>query len=471
MTKLSLAIHGHFYQPPREDPLTGLIPTEEGATPYSNWNERIHAECYRPNAELGNFGRMSFNVGPTLFSWMAEHDSETYQRIVEQDRENVRRFGVGNAIAQAYNHTILPLASHEDKVTQVAWGVADFKYRFGRTPQGMWLPEAAVDTETLAVLVDHGIEFTILAPWQAGDDDVDTSIPYRVHLPGGRSIIVFFYDRDLSGRVSFDPGITINAESFVLNDLKLRFSKRKQGRPQLVLVASDGELYGHHQEFRDKFLSHLLNGASTKAGITPTYPARWLSEHTVTQTIQICDKTSWSCHHGVIRWAGDCDCAPNGGRWKANLRYALNRLAVRLDDVYVDAVESSISDPWSLRNEYIHVMLGERSADDLIQTHAGSRLSDDEIQKIHTLLRAQYERQRMFTSCGWFFADFDRIEPKNNVAYAAQAVWLTAAATGIDLAATALEGLCKVRSRHSGLGADTVFLRHLRRARDLMPIT
>lgn len=472
MTTRSLAIHGHFYQPPREDPLTGLIPSEEGATPYNNWNERVHAECYRPNAKLGNFGRMSFNVGPTLFSWIAEHDSETYRRIIEQDRGNVRRFGAGNAIAQAYNHTILPLASYTDKVTQVVWGIADFAYRFGRAPRGMWLPEAAVDTATLAVLADHGIEFTILAPWQAGDDDVDTSVPYRVNLPGGRSIVVFFYDRDLSGRVSFDPGITINAENFVLNDLTCRFSKQKriEDEPQIVLVASDGELYGHHQEFRDKFLSHLLNGASTSAGIVPTYPARWLNEHPVTRTIQIRDKTSWSCHHGVVRWAGECGCAPSGGRWKANLRYAMNRLAIELDRVYVDSVEPMISDPWQLRNEYIHVVLGECSAEDLIYSHAGSRLSDAHIRKVQTLLRAQYERQRMFTSCGWFFDDFDRIEPRNNVAYAAQAVWLTSVATDIDLTSMAVQGLCRVRSPRTDLRADTVFLRHLARAKETMTI-
>ena len=180
----ALCIHGHFYQPPREDPFTGIIPTEPGAAPYKNWNERIHAECYQPNAELGNFENISFNVGPTLFSWLADFDPLTYQRILAQDQANVARFGVGNAIAQAYNHTVLPLASASDKVIQIAWGIADFKHRFKRMPQGMWLPETAIDYETLTTLAHHGIEFTVLAPWQAEVDKIDPTEPYRVPLPG-----------------------------------------------------------------------------------------------------------------------------------------------------------------------------------------------------------------------------------------------------------------------------------------------
>jgi alpha-amylase/alpha-mannosidase (GH57 family) len=191
MTIRSLCIHGHFYQPPREDPITGLIPQEVGAAPYQNWNERIHAECYRPNAELGNFERMSFNIGPTLFRWMESHDPDTYHRILAQDRANLERNGVGNAMAQAYNHTILPLATLADKRTQIKWGIADFTHRFGRKPEGLWLPETAADLETLTVLAEQDIQFTILAPWQGDLDPLDTSEPYRVALPDGRSIAVF----------------------------------------------------------------------------------------------------------------------------------------------------------------------------------------------------------------------------------------------------------------------------------------
>jgi len=188
----ALSIHGHFYQPPREDPISGLIPPEHGAFPYRNWNERIHAECYLPNAKLGNFEKISFNIGPTLISWMNTYDPSAIRLIVAQDHANLKLHGVGNAIAQAYNHTILPLASHEDKVTQVEWGMADFEHKFGRKPMGMWLPETAADLETLNILAEHGIEFTILAPWQAESIQLDVTEPYRVALSAGKSISIFF---------------------------------------------------------------------------------------------------------------------------------------------------------------------------------------------------------------------------------------------------------------------------------------
>lgn len=464
---LSICIHGHFYQPPREDPIRGVIPDEYGAAPFRNWNERIHAECYRPNAELGNFERLSFNVGPTLFGWMAAHDPTTYQHILAQDRATVREYGVGNAMAQAYNHAIMPLLSYNDKVTQVTWGIADFEHRFGRKPQGMWLPETAVDTETLSIMADQGIEFTILAPWQANTDYLDPTEPYRVPLPGGRSIAVFFYNRDLSGRVSFDPAMTTNADAFVLNDLPHHFrnDKAQQGQPQMILVASDGELYGHHQPFRDKFLARLLNGSSAYVGITPTFPARWLKEHPPRWSIGIRDGTSWSCHHGVARWADTCPCMPVDSAWKRELRSALSHIAGGLERAYVAAVQPLIAEPWELRHRYIDVMLGRQGAGELVQEMAGRRLPRATTEQIHLLLEAQREGQRMWTSCGWFFEDFDRIEPKNNVAYAAQAVALTRKATGVDLALEASDRLRRVVSWKTGLRADKVFDHYLTRAR------
>ena len=205
MSLRAISIHGHFYQPPREDPISGLIPKEMGAAPYGNWNERIHAECYLPNTLLGNFEKISFNIGPTLFSWMKTYDPSATRSIVAQDAANIRQNGVGNAIAQAYHHTILPLATREDKITQVEWGIADFEYQFGHRPIGMWLPETAVDLETLNILAEHGIEFTILAPWQAESDHLDVTEPYRVALSAGKSINVFFYHQGLSTAVSFNP--------------------------------------------------------------------------------------------------------------------------------------------------------------------------------------------------------------------------------------------------------------------------
>ncbi len=466
MANNAFCIHGHFYQPPREDPLTGIIPKEVGAAPFPNWNERIHAECYRPNAELRNFEQISFNIGPTLSSWMEHHDPLTCQKIVDQDRINVQRYGVGNAMAQAYNHTILPLASHHDKVTQVAWGIADFEYRFGRKPQGMWLPETAVDIETLEVLARAGIEFTILAPWQAEQDDLDPSEPYIVPLTDGRTITVFFYQRDLSARISFDAGATINADSFAQYVLRSYFNpeKEKRNEPQLILVASDGELYGHHQFMRDRFLARLVDGASGPLGFRPTFPALWMRSNPPRQFVNIRDATSWSCHHGVVRWMGQCDCTPGDGAWKAQMRYAFERIAGELDRLYLDTVKSFIPDPWALRNRYIHVILGQTTARELVEGMAESALTSDQLRRIHLLLEAQRERQRMFTSCGWFFEDFDRIEPKNNVAYAAQAVRLVRLATGVDLSDFVKPDLHRVISERTHLHADRVFERHLRRA-------
>lgn len=464
-----ICVHGHFYQPPREDPITGFIPPEAGAEPYKNWNEKIHAECYSPNAQLGNFERISFNLGPTLFDWLEKFHPETCRMIVAQDRANVERYGVGNAMAQAYNHPILPLASYADKVTQVYWGIADFRHRFGRKPQGMWLPETGVDSETLCVLVDHGIEFVILAPWQANTNQLDPTEAYRVRLPDGRSITVFFYQQELSTRVSFDPAATTNADAFIQNEVLARFQaeKTRRGEPQLLLIASDGELYGHHQVFRDRFLAHLVNGASLEKEIIPTFPALWLSKYPPTRTMTLREKTSWSCPHGVLRWSGECECTPGDGVWKAYLRRAFERLAQAIDQVYEEAVQPYVSQPWTLRNRYIHVMLGENSAAEVINELAGRSLPAEVVYRMQWLLEAQRERQRMFTSCGWYFDDFGRIEPRNNVAYAAQAVRLTRLATGVDLAPQALADLRHVFSHRTGLRGDTVFQRQMRRVEEV----
>jgi hypothetical protein len=464
-TTRSFCIHAHFYQPPREDPITGKIPSEAGSQPYENWNERIHSECYRPNAELGNYKNISFNIGPTLCEWMESHDPSSLKSIVEQDKENVRQYGVGNAIAQAYNHTILPLSNYQDKVTQVAWGIADFTHRFGRKPQGMWLPETAVDDETLLILAEQGIQFTILAPWQADTDNLDSTRSYSVSLPEGRSITVFFYNAELSSRISFDQGATSNADVFVQQLLSPEFDYHIDQRPQLLLLASDGELYGHHQIFRDHFLAHLLNGASAEAGIETTYLARWLQVNPPSRSISIRSKTSWSCHHGVRRWMGDCSCTPEGGVWKAYLRKAFDRLALLLDQEYLRLSSQIIQDPWHLRNRYIQVILGNMTAAELITEAAGRSLSDTEQRRMNLLLQAQFERQRMFTSCGWYFEDFSRIEPKNNVAYAAQAVRLTRLAGGRDFSREAMNDLQHVFSHRTGLRGDILFHKQLQRAK------
>ncbi len=470
MPPIALIIHAHFYQPPREDPLSGDIPPEEGAAPYANWNERIHAECYRPNAEAGNFERISFNLGPTLAAWMEHYDPATLERIIAQERANVARYGTGNALAQPYNHTILPLASYRDKVTQVRWGIADFTHRFGRKPRGMWLPESAVDTETLMVLADHGIEFTILAPWQANTPMLDPSEPYLVSLPGGRRITVFFYHGELSARISFDGDISLNADTFAAGELLPRFNqaKKRRGEPQMLLLASDGELYGHHKPDRDKFLAYLTRHSAAANGIEITYLARWLREHPARKSIPLRYETSWSCHHGLSRWATGCGCTPGDSSWKGALRAAFNNLAAELDDVYYHYAVRLIHNPWELRNRYIEVVLGKTSTANLLRELGASPLPQQEIQRLEWLLISQYERQRMFTSCGWFFEDYDRIEPKNNTAYAAQAVWMVYQATGIDLSEYATQELRYVVSQSGNIRGDQVFLQHLVRAQTSM---
>ena len=458
MAVKAFCVHAHFYQPPREDPITGLIPNEAGAAPFRNWNERIHSECYRPNADLGNFGKISFNVGPTLLNWISEYDPPAYRKIVVQDLENYNTHGVGNAMAQAYHHTILPLGSRADKITQVRWGLANFEHHFGHKPAGLWMPETAVDTETLVVLADCGIQFTILAPWQIETSQSDPGSAYLIDLPGGRSISVFVYDQDLSTRISFDPGATINADVFAGDILSTKYPTHNASdiTQKFLMVSSDGELYGHHQPFRDKFLQRLLSHSIYEQKLELAYPGLWLKLNPPIQHATILENSSWSCHHGVKRWMGECGCTP-GSKWKAPLRRALNRLAAALDKIYLEATRPYAPDPWELRHAYIDVRLGKLDVSELVYKVIGQHLDYDELRRFALLLDAQYERQRMFTSCGWYFDDFDRIEPRNNIAYAAQAVWLTKLATGIDLTGDVLAQLKNVSSQRSGLKGDAVF--------------
>ncbi|HEX9017675.1 MAG TPA: DUF3536 domain-containing protein, partial [Anaerolineaceae bacterium] len=340
----------------------------------------------------------------------------------------------------------------------------------GFSEYGMWLPETAADDETLSVLADCGIQFTILAPWQAdtekaGVAQLDPSRPYRVPLPGGREITVFFYNQDLSTRVSFDPGATVNADRFVLEGLlpKYQLHKGKAVDPQMVMVASDGELYGHHQLFRDKFLSYLMDGALRQQPLVSTFPALWLRDHPAETSMAIHQQSSWSCHHGVLRWMGVCGCAPNN-EWKEPLRQAIEQIAAAIDEQYLAVAGRYLNDPWELRHQYIHVVHGTTTLEELVMALADRPVSSVALYEMRLLLHAQFERQRMFTSCGWFFDDFDRIEPRNNVAYTAQAVLLTEKASEENLTELALKALSKVRSWRTGLTADEVFRRHLQRA-------
>ena len=462
----AVCVHGHFYQPPREDPLSGLIPYEKGAEPYYNWNERIHAECYRPNAFLGNFEKISFNIGPTLFGWMEFYDKKTYDAIIEQERRNYHRYGVGNGMAQAYNHVILPLANKQDKTTQIKWGIADFKHRFGHEPMGMWLPETAVDLETLVILSDNDIKFTILAPWQVkSDETIHADQPYLISLPGKRApMIVFLYNQNLSTSVSFQSEATCNAEYFLDNWLLPELISGNH-HDQITLIASDGELYGHHKIFRDKFLAHILNGALKPKKLKITYPGLWLIDHPPQKFVKLNEDTSWSCHHGVTRWMGECSCTP-GAVWKAPLRKGLNKIAEEIDLQYQKFISQYTQDAWELRDAYIHVFLGEITIINLLERFIKQPLTEQQIDEIGMMLAAQYEKQRIFTSCGWFFESFHRIEPQNNLAYTAQAVWLTEQVTCVDLKPLTLALLKQVRDPLTGLRGDTVFMEKYMRSQN-----
>lgn len=454
-----VCIYGHFYQPPREDPFTGRIPREAGAAPFENYNEKITAECYQPNAELGNFERISFDLGPTLASWLELHHPQVYHTIIAADQANVARYGAGNALAQAYNHTILPLATSRDKRTQIVWGLDDFAHRFGHPAEGMWLPETAVDLETLDILAEQGVRYTVLAPWQSAGP-VDNTEPYLVQLPSGRSVTVFFYNGPLSGGVSFDWDMTSNADRFAEVFLPAHLNLEKATRPadQLIVIASDGELYGHHKPFRDKFLAHLVDSAAEAHGFHVTTLGRYLRDHPPARAVELRVPSAWSCAHGVARWSDGCDCVEGDPSWKPALRKALNALGARLDETFVRETRGTLKDPWAARDAYLSLRNGWLAPQEFWTRYGvRGRKPSSEVAEAHTLqlLEAQYFGQWMYTSCGFFFEDLDRIEPRNDIAFARRAISLVWQATHRDLQADFVADLQAARSWRTGVtGAD-----------------
>lgn len=455
-------VHGHFYQPPRIDPFTNKIPQEFGAAPHSNWTEKIFYQCYETNANLCNFEKISFNIGPTLFSWLDKHHPNTVQQIIEQEHHVRQKTGYSNAIAHPYFHLILPLASRRDKDTMLIWGKRDYETHFGHDPEGLWLPETAVDLPSLEALVDHGISFTILAPWQAVVANVDTTQAYRVALTSGRSIVVFFYNGFLSREISFNPSASINADAFVQDWLIPQSDSIKAGENQLLMAASDGELYGHHQIYRDRFLSSLLDGATESKGITKTFPALWLRDNPPTVEMAINENTSWSCHHGIERWRDVCGDTPTA-TWKKPLRNFLNALCDRIDTVYEETLADLIHDPWALRNQYGEVLAGVRSVDEIIQENRKTDLDNSQQNMIRTLVQAQFERLRMLSSDAWFFYDLDRIEPLNALKYAAHAANLVEIAAGVDPSETLIPIIEEAKSEESAVTGDLAFLGFLKK--------
>ncbi len=459
---LHLAIHGHFYQPPRQNPFTGLVDREPEAEPFHDYNERIWAECYLPNAEAGNFHLMSFDLGPTLAAWMRAAHPATLRLIANATR--TAGAPAGNAMAQAYHHTILPLATEREKRLQIAWGVGAFRRTFGRLPAGMWLPEAAVDDATLGIMAELGVRYTVLAPWQAArGGEIDATEPYRVATGNGRDVAVFFYNSVLSGNVSFNDDATSDAGRFAASDLTAHINRAKQaaGRPQIVLVATDGELYGHHKRFRDLFLSHLLRVEAPAHGFEVTSPGAYLALYPPTQSMAVRDGTSWSCVHGVARWDAGCTCTGDAAStaWKRPLRAALRGLASRVDDLFEAETAALLSDPWTALEGYMDVHEGAMVSADYWPLHVwhGRALRPMEEQRLHGLMEMQVARQAMFVSCAWFFDDLDRIEPRIALAYAHRAVALAATHGAADLGPAFARDLAASVSARSGRSAADLY--------------
>jgi hypothetical protein len=443
-----LAVHGHFYQPERRNPFTGEIAPQPAAAPYRDWNARIDAECYKPNAERGNLQHVSYDLGPTLASWLADHDPSTHKGFVDSDAAPLADSADGgNAMAQSYHHAILPLASLADRRTEIRWGLRDFTLRFDRRPTGIWLPETAVDLPTLRILVDEGIKYTILAPWQAADSRLDTRRPYRVELGGGKAIVVVFYDAALSASASFESDATMDADSFARERILPRIAGPQfpDGTPYTAVIATDGELYGHHQKFRDLFLARLVNPGpdAPDRGFDITTVGRMVGDMPASAfpVTQISERTSWSCHHGVLRWYAECPDASDG-RWKGPLRVALERLASAIDTV-AGGLAADFMEPdaiWQARDAYVDVVFGAVGADDFARGRLP--LADDaQRSRFLELLEAERWRLAMFASDGWFWGDPIRLETKHVLLCSAKAVRLIDAAAGTGLERRLLDDL------------------------------
>ncbi len=486
MTDRFLCIHCHFYQPPRENPWLEAVELQDSAYPYHDWNERITAECYGPNGAsrvlapdgrilsiTNNYERISFNFGPTLLSWLEDNARTVYENILHADRESAQRFsGHGNALAQPFNHVILPLANRADKFTQVLWGVRDFERRFGRSPEGAWLPEAAVDTDTLEILADLGIRFTVLAPrqaarvrklggraWKDVNDAIDPSHAYLVRLPSKRTINIFFYDGPISQAVAFE-GLLNNGEDFARRLLG-GFSDQRT-RPQLMHIATDGETYGHHHKYGDMALAWALDYVESNNLARITNYGEFLEKNPPTHEVQIVENSSWSCYHGVRRWQDDCGCNSGGHagwnqQWRGPLRASLDWLRDQLAPQFEHRGSEIFKDPWLARNDYIDLVL-DRSDDALgrfFATHVVDPANADQVTALK-LLEMQRHLMLMYTSCGWFFDELSGIEAVQVVLYAARAVQLAQDVFGDHLEEGFLEHLEHARSNlpEQGTGAD-----------------
>ncbi len=517
---LHICIHGHFYQPPRENPWLETVEVQDSAAPYHDWNERITAECYAPNGAarilntedkiiriVNNYARISFNFGPTLLSWLQENAGRTYQTILDADKISRARFGGhGSALAQVYNHIILPLAAPRDRITQIRWGIADFEHRFGRKPEGMWLAETAVDLESLDLLAQHGIRFTILAPHQCARirlvaDDAQTKIPptkkisdtdagkaaaeagwietanasvpptqpYRVQLREGRSITVFFYDGPIARAVAFES-ILNNGKDFA--ERLLSGANELDTEAQIVHIATDGESYGHHHKYGEMALAYALDCLEQNKNVRLTNYGEFLEKFPPTWEAEIHENTSWSCAHGIERWRSDCGC--NGGRagwnqkWRAPLREALDWLRDAIAPLAEQAAAPLLHNLWAARDGYIAVML-DRSPQNVqrfFAQHAAHTLNAAERTRALKLLEMQRHALLMYTSCGWFFDDISGIETVQVLAYAGRVLQLAAETFGPAGVALEPEFVQRIAAAKSNVpeqkNGAAIYQRHVR---------
>lgn len=456
-----VCIHGHFYQPPRENAWLEVIELQDSAHPYHDWNERITAECYEPNATsrilnedgvikniVNNYSRISFNFGPTLLSWMELYSSETYEAILEADKHSITNFGGhGSAVAQVYNHIIMPLATRRDKETQVLWGIRDFESRFKRKPEGMWLAETAADTETLEILAEHNIKFTVLAPRQAkavrkiGDEEwtevndrtVNTTKAYTCNLPSGNSIVLFFYEGDISQGIAFN-GLLNDGKRFA--DRLLNTIDTEDIEPQLVHVATDGETYGHHHKHGEMALAFCLDYIEKDGRAKLTNYGQFLELCPPQDEAQIIENSSWSCVHGVERWRDNCGC--NTGKpgwhqlWRKPLRDALDWLRENTEIIFEREASKVLKDPWKARNEYINIVL-KRSEDNIKRFLKDHALNDGAPNHILRIMEMQRHAMLMYTSCGWFFDEISGIETTQVLQYACRVLQLANQIGQVDL--------------------------------------
>lgn len=482
-----ICIHAHFYQPPREDPWLDDVLLDPTAAPAHDWNRRIDEECYRPNRAarlvdgegriahiVNNYRHLSFNIGPTLHRWIVRHDPTLNHHLIEADRFSQEATGAGNALAQGYNHMILPLASGRDKHTQIRWGLRDFASRFGRPPAGMWLPETAADTPTLEALAQNGLRFTILAPsqcaavcppggaWTAtpGGQGLDVTRPYRVVLPSGRSLVLVFYRGDMAQEIAFG-GLLDNGDRFAEHLLRCTPGGDE---PRLLVVATDGETYGHHHRFGEMALARAFQRLSEQREVLATNVDAFLRRFPPTWECRLAENTSWSCAHGVERWRSDCGCHTGGEpgwhqAWRGPLRDALDRLRNRIDEIYEEQVGPLCgSDPWGLRDESVELLLdtpenlGAPTAlrKRFLETRCPG-LEPEASKRVLTLLEAQKLRMFMYTSCGWFFNDVAGLETQQILGYAQRASEQVRAATGVDLGPRFLQDLEEARGNRSDL--------------------